>query len=206
MGHICHLSSSRQSLLSEHVLSQALINCLLHSDVNFPLLPLKYTQRSVWSNTNGLHRWGSKSFISTIWLWQMQKSFALPRRCSRCSNISQSSSDNMRVPVLNTGSICACAPCGLLESHTAVRYAFSLFLQLRAGDASIGWPQQDVTCAVADTTSGAGTKTQTPGWPGRHFTVQWCRWVEGKEMWEKQCVWVKEERQRVFTEDTFMQK
>lgn len=75
------------------------------------------------------------------------------------------------VPVLNTGTICACSPCGLLESHTAVWYTLSLFLQLRAGDASIGRPQQDVTCAVTDTTSGAGTQTQTPGWPERYFTV-----------------------------------
>lgn len=81
-------------------------------------------------------------------------------KCCRCGNISQSSSNNMRVPVLNTGGMmCACVPCGLLESHTAVWYAFSLFLQLRAGGASVGRSQEDVTCAVANTTSGAGTQT-----------------------------------------------
>lgn len=70
----------------------------------------------------------------------------------------------MKVPQLNAGCVYAAALFGLLALlHAAVWYALSLFLQLRAGAAGVGRPQQDVACAVANTTSGAGTQTQTPG-------------------------------------------
>lgn len=75
----------------------------------------------------------------------------------------------MEVPVLNTGSVSARR---LLPPHAAVGHTLSLLLQLWAGGASVGGPQEDVTCAVTDAAPGAGTQTQTPGGPERHLTVQ----------------------------------
>lgn len=89
------------------------------------------------------------------------------------SDIPQSSSTNVEVPVLNTGSASAR---GLLPLHAAVGHTLSLLLQLRAGGASVGWPQEDVARAVTDATPGAGTQAQTPGGPERHLTVQRGLW------------------------------
>lgn len=132
----------------------------------------------------------SESNISTfLAVTKTKQSFVISRRSWRYSNISLSSSNNMRVPVLDSGKIFACALCGLLEFHTAVWCAFSLLLQLRAGGPSIGRPQKDVSCAVANTTSGARAETQTPWWPERHFTVQWCHCVDRKDMFLSQEWW-----------------
>lgn len=84
----------------------------------------------------------------------------------------------MEVPVLNTGSVSAR---GLLPLHAAVGHTLSLLLQLWAGGASVGGPQEDVTRAVADATPGAGTQTQTPGGPERHLTIQRGLWKRGEK-------------------------
>lgn len=128
--------------------------------------------------------------MSTSWLWQtppkiicsINSSFAWELWCLRPAVILWES----QCGILAASALAT--PCELLAPHTAVRYAFGLLLQLGAGRASVGWSQEDVACAVPDSSSGAGAQTQTPGRPERHFAVQWRRWIE-RDTRQTQYVW-----------------
>ena len=67
----------------------------------------------------------------------------------------------------------------LLPPQAVVVRALGLLLQLGAGRARVGGPQQDVAAAVANPPAGAGAQTEPPGGPERHLAVQRRLWGGG---------------------------